>query len=117
MRDNVRFLLSVAAAWGFVVLSLAATALLVDLDLSEQEHAQAIEILGGHAAHVVTAALLLLVPLVFLVRSLFRRHVRAPRQLAEDARVMLTARSDEVCASLRRPWYARVRASWCSNHP
>ncbi len=91
MRDNVRFLLALAAAWGFVLLALAATALLVDLDLGADEHALAVEILRGRAAHVVIAALLLLAPLAFLVRALFRRYVNAPRQLAEDARVMLTA--------------------------
>jgi len=91
MRDNVRFLLALAAAWGFVLLSLAATALLVDLDLSADEHALAVEILRGRAAHVITAALLLLAPLAFLVRAFFRRHVSAPRQLVEDARVMLSA--------------------------
>ena len=114
MRDNVRFLLSVAAAWGFVVLSLAATAFLVDLDLSDQEHAQAVEILGEHAAHVVTAALLLLVPLVFLVRSLFRRYVRAPRQLAEDARVMLTANPAHRASLRGSPETKRLAAGFNS---
>ena len=110
MRDNVRFLLALAAAWGFVLLSLAATALLVDVDLSADEHALAVEILRGRAAHVITAALLLLAPLAFLVRAFFRRHVSAPRQLAEDARVMLTANPAHRAALRGSPETKRLAA-------
>jgi DNA polymerase-3 subunit epsilon len=91
MSTKARFFLSLAAAWGFVLFALAATALLVGADLADPEREQALAILRDRAAHVVVVALLLLVPLWFVLRELFRRYVRAPRRLADDARVMLTA--------------------------
>ena len=91
MSDRSRFLRWLAAAWCFVLLLLAAMLLLLGADLSEQERAQALEILRERIAHAVVAALLLLVPLAFALRALFRRYITAPRRLAEDVRVMLTA--------------------------
>jgi DNA polymerase-3 subunit epsilon len=91
MSGKARVYLALAIAWGFVLLALAGTALLVGADLSPAEREQALAILGDRAAHVVVAALLLLVPLVVVLRVLFRRYVSAPRRLAEDARIMLTA--------------------------
>jgi DNA polymerase-3 subunit epsilon len=91
MSGKARFYLALATAWGFVLLALAGTALLVGADLSAAEREQALAILRDRAAHVVVAALLLLVPLVVVLRVLFRRYVSAPRRLAEDARIMLTA--------------------------
>ena len=83
--------MTLATAWAFVLVAMAGTALLVGADLGTAEHEQALAILRDRAAHIVVAALLLPVPLYFLVRALFRRYVSAPRRLAEDARVMLTA--------------------------
>ena len=91
MSNKVRFYLALAVAWGFVLLALAGTALLVGVDLDAAERDQAVAILRDRAAHVVVAALLLLAPLYLVLRVLFRRYVSAPRRLAEDARVMLTA--------------------------
>jgi len=91
MSDRLRFLLALAAAWAFVLLAIGATALLAVADLDPAERAQLSGMVGERAAHVVVAALLLLVPLVFGLLALRRRYVSAPRQLAEDARVMLTA--------------------------
>jgi DNA polymerase III subunit epsilon len=91
MSDRLRFLLALAAAWGFVLFALGATALLVVADLSPAERAQLSAMLGERTPHIVVAALLLLVPLAVALRALHRRYVRAPRRLAEDARVMLTA--------------------------
>jgi DNA polymerase III subunit epsilon len=91
MSDRGRFLRWLAAAWCFVLLLLAAMLLLLGADLSAEERAQAVEILQERVAHAVVAALLLLVPLAFALRALFRRYITAPRRLAEDARVMLTA--------------------------
>ena len=91
MPDKVRILLALALAWGFVLFSLAATALLLGADLSAAELALVSPILRERAAHVVVAALLLLVPLALVLWSLLRRYVDAPRRLAEDARVMLAA--------------------------
>jgi len=91
MSDRLRFLRLLAAAWCFVLLLLAAMVLLLAADLSAQERAQAVEIAQERVAHFVVVALLLLVPLAFVLRALFRRYISAPRRLAEDARVMLTA--------------------------
>jgi DNA polymerase III subunit epsilon len=91
MSDKVRFLRMLVATWCVVLLLLAATLLLLGADLSENERAQAIEVLQERVAHVVVVALLLLAPLAFALRALFRRYISAPRRLAEDARVMLTA--------------------------
>jgi len=91
MSGKARFVVALAIAWGFVLLALAGTALLVGADLDAAEREQAVAILRDRAAHVVVAALLLLVPLYFALRVLFRRYVSAPRRLAEDARVMLSA--------------------------
>jgi DNA polymerase-3 subunit epsilon len=91
MSGKARFYLALATAWGFVLLALAGIALLVGADLSAAEREQAESILRDRAAHIAVALLLLLVPLVFMLRVLFRRYVSAPRRLAEDARLMLTA--------------------------
>ncbi len=91
MPDKGRFLLALALAWGFVLLSLATTGLLLGADLSAEELALVSPILRERAAHLVVAVLLLLVPLALGLWSLFRRYVDAPRRLAEDARVMLAA--------------------------
>jgi DNA polymerase-3 subunit epsilon len=91
MSGKSRFVLTLATAWGFLLLALAGTAALVGADLDAAEREQAMALLRDRAAHVVVAALLLLVALYFGLRMLFRRYVSAPRRLAEDARVMLTA--------------------------
>jgi DNA polymerase-3 subunit epsilon len=91
MSGKTRFFVALATAWAFVLVAMAGTALLVGADLGATEREQAAAILRDRAAHVVIAALLLLVPLHFVVRALYRRYVSAPRRLAEDARVMLTA--------------------------
>jgi DNA polymerase-3 subunit epsilon len=87
----MRFSLAVAAAWGFVVATLAATALLVAADLTERQRTVLGPILWDHAVSVFLVALVSLLPLAIIVRALFRRHVDAPAQLAEDARIMLAA--------------------------
>jgi len=87
----MRFSLAVAAAWGFVVATLAATALLVAADLTERQRAVLGPILWDHAVSVFLVALVSLLPLAIIVRALFRRHVDAPAQLSEDARIMLAA--------------------------
>jgi DNA polymerase-3 subunit epsilon len=91
MSGKARFVLALAIAWGCVLVALAGTALLVGADFSAAEREQAVAILRDRAAHVVVAVLMLLVPLHFVVRALFRRYISAPRRLAEDARIMLTA--------------------------
>ncbi len=59
--------------------------------MSESERALLVAVLHERAASVVVVSLLLLVPLVFILKALFRRYVAAPRRLAEDARIMQTA--------------------------
>ena len=91
MSDRIRIALALVAAWGLVLAAIGATLLLVGADLSEQERALVLPVLRERAASVIVVSLLLLVPLVFILKALFRRYVAAPRQLAEDARIMQTA--------------------------
>jgi DNA polymerase III subunit epsilon len=91
MRDKARFALALAAAWGFVLASVVAAALIVSADLTERELALVEAVLVDHAAIAIVAALLLIAPLAFVLRALFRRYVDAPARLNEDARIMLAA--------------------------
>jgi DNA polymerase-3 subunit epsilon len=91
MRDKLRFSLALGAAWGSVLVVVGATVLLVGADLDDQERALLAPVLKEHAASVILIAALLILPLALVLKALFRRYVSAPRQLAEDARIMLTA--------------------------
>jgi len=91
MSDRIRFAVALAAAWAFLLATLAAAALLVAADLSDAERALVAPLLREHAPSVVAIALLALVPLALILGVLHRRHVTAPRQLAEDARIILAA--------------------------
>ena len=89
--DRTRIALALFAAWGFVLAAIAATALLVGADSDEAQRRLLADVLAERAASIVVVSLLLLVPLFFVVRALFARCVKAPRRLAEDARIILTA--------------------------
>ena len=91
MSDKVRFALAVAAVWGFVVAALGAVVLVVGADLGERERALLEPVLRDRAAAAIVVALLLVFPIAVALQALFRRYVFAPRRLAEDARIMLTA--------------------------
>jgi len=91
MSDRTRFALALAAAWAFVLATMAAAALLVAADLSGEEQALLAPLAREHAPAVVLIAALALAPLALILRTLFRRYVAAPRQLAEDARIILAA--------------------------
>ncbi|MEO8676446.1 MAG: exonuclease domain-containing protein [Casimicrobiaceae bacterium] len=91
MSDRTRIALSLLAAWGLILGAMGVTVALIAADMSEQERAQILPALSQHAASVVVVALLLLGPLLFVARALVRRYVTAPRRLAEDARIILSA--------------------------
>ncbi len=91
MHGKVRFALALAASWAVVVLAGAAAVLLVAADLGEAERALLDPILRERAPSLMLAALLLLVPLAFIVRALSRRYVTAPAKLVDDAHIMLAA--------------------------
>jgi DNA polymerase-3 subunit epsilon len=91
VRDRTRVALALLAAWGFVLAAMGATVALVAVDMSESERAQLLPALSQHAASAVVVSLLLLVPLLLVVRTLVRRYIAAPRRLAEDARIILSA--------------------------
>ena len=91
MSDKIRFALALAAAWALVLVTIAAAVLLVAADASAEEQALLAHLLREHAPSVAVIALLALAPLALILRALFRRYVAAPRQLAEDVRVMLAA--------------------------
>jgi DNA polymerase III subunit epsilon len=91
VSDRLRLGLALLAAWGLVLAAIAATALLVGADLTAEERQPLEQILLDRAPHVIVISLLLLVPLVFILQTLFRRYIVAPRKLSEDVRIMLTA--------------------------
>jgi DNA polymerase III subunit epsilon len=91
MSDRLRIGIALFAAWGLVLAAVGAAALLVGADLADYERAVLIAVLSERAASLVVVSLLLLVPLVFILNALFRRHVKAPRRLADDIRIMMSA--------------------------
>ena len=91
MAERYRFALAVAAAWAFLVAAVAGAALLVSADLESAQRQAIAQMLAERAPSLVVAALILLVVLAFALHGLWRRHVTAARQLAEDARIMLHA--------------------------
>ena len=91
MSDRTRIGLALVAAWGLVLAAIAAAALLVGADLADYQRAVLAAVLQERAPMLVVVSLLLLVPLVFILNALFARYVKAPRRLAEDIRIMLTA--------------------------
>jgi DNA polymerase-3 subunit epsilon len=91
MSDKVRFALVLIATWGFILAVIAAGALLVGVDLAEPQREALASLLRERAASIAVVALLLLFPLALVVQALLRRYVSGPRQLAEDARIMLVA--------------------------
>ncbi len=91
MRDRIRFLLVLAAAWGLVVAVICATVLLVGADLDERDRALVAAILRERTVAAVVVVTLLILPLALVLQALLARYVVAPRQLAEDARIMLAA--------------------------
>ncbi len=93
MSDRIRIGLALLAAWGLVLAAIVAAVLLVGADIGEQDRAALIRILGDRAPHLVVVSLLLVAPLAFVLRALFRLYVAAPRKLAEDVRIMLVANS------------------------
>jgi len=91
VKDRARIAIALVAGWGLVLAAIGATLLLVGADLTAQERGLLIPVLRERSASVVVVSLLLLVPLVFILKALFRRYVVAPRELVEDARIMQAA--------------------------
>jgi DNA polymerase-3 subunit epsilon len=90
-RDGLRIALALVAAWGLVLASIAATVLLVGADLGDGQRRFLLGMLEERAAAMVVVSLILLAPLYLILEVLFGRYVKAPRKLAEDARIMLGA--------------------------
>ncbi len=91
MSDRIRIGLALLAAWGLVLAAIVAAVLLVGADVSELDRSALLRILGDRAPHLIVVSLLLIAPLAFVLRALFRLYVAAPRKLAEDVRIMLVA--------------------------
>ncbi|MFO1317083.1 MAG: exonuclease domain-containing protein [Burkholderiales bacterium] len=91
MSDRIRFALALAAAWGTVVAAAGGALAFAAADMAPADRALLAQLLRDRAPSLVVAALLLLLPLAWVVRTLVRQFVTAPRQLAEDARIMLVA--------------------------
>jgi DNA polymerase-3 subunit epsilon len=110
MSDKVRFALVLIATWGFILAVIAAGALLVGVDLAEPQREALASLLRERAASIAVVALLLLFPLALLVQALLRRSISGPRQLAEDARIMLVANPAHRAAA-RGPAETRALAA------
>src|SRR5512136_2100478 len=91
MPDRVRIALALLAAWGLVLAAIAAILLLVGADLADYQRAVMLAVVRDHAASVILVSLLLIAPMVVILKVLFARYVKAPRRLAEDVRVAMTA--------------------------
>jgi DNA polymerase-3 subunit epsilon len=91
MSDRVRFVLVLAAAWGFVLASMAGAFLLLGADLDENGRAALVILLTEQAASLVVAAIVVLVVLAIVHRALWQRYVTSARQLVEDTETMLRA--------------------------
>ena len=91
MSDKARKVVALAAAWTLLLSAIAATALLVGADMDEQERALLVAALQKRAVSIVIVSLLLIAPLWFVLQALFQRYIQAPRQLAEDLRVIQSA--------------------------
>ncbi len=100
MPSRMRVALTFVVAWVAMVAAIGAALLLVAVELGESERSAFAAMLRDGAAGFAEAAFLLGIPLWFGVRTLLRRYVAAPRRLAEDARVMLSA-NPEHRAKLR----------------
>jgi DNA polymerase III subunit epsilon len=91
MSSRMRAALTFLLAWVSMLAAVGATLLLVAAGLGVSERLAFAAILRDGAAGFAEAALLLAIPLWFGVSALLRHYVSAPRRLAEDARIMLTA--------------------------
>ena len=91
MPSRMRVVLTFVVAWVAMLAAVGATLLLVAVELGELERRAFAAMLRDGAAGFAEAAFLLGIPLWFGVRALLRHYVSAPRRLAEDARVMLSA--------------------------
>ena len=100
MPSRMRVALTFVVAWVAMVAAIGAALLLVAVELGESERSAFAAMLRDGAVGFAEAAFLLGIPLWFGVRTLLRRYVAAPRRLAEDARVMLSA-NPEHRAKLR----------------
>jgi len=109
--DRARIALLALAAWGFVVAAILATGALVAADLPSADRAELAGLLVRRVAAVVVAALLLLAPVALVVRTLYRRHVKAAERLAEDARIILNANPAHRAAAQDAPALAKLGGS------
>jgi DNA polymerase-3 subunit epsilon len=91
MRDRVRIGLALLAAWGLVLSAIVAAAFLVGADVADYQRAVLVAVMRERAPSLVIVSLFLLAPLIGILNALFRRYVKAPRRLAEDLRIMMTA--------------------------
>jgi len=91
MSDNGRKVVALVATWSLLLSAIAAMVLLAGADMDEQERTLVATVLQKRAVSIVIVSLLLIAPLWFVLQALFRRYIQAPRELAEDVRVMLSA--------------------------
>lgn len=91
MSDGKRIAIALVAAWGLVMASIVAILLLIGADLAEDQRRIVVAIVAERIPHVVIVSLLLIAPMVGILRLLFARYVFAPRRLADDVGIMISA--------------------------
>src|SRR5512144_3238714 len=111
MSGKIRFALALAASWAVVVGASCAVVLLAAADLGDQERALLAPIVRERAASLILGAVLLVVPLAFIVRALLARYVTAPAKLVEDAQIMLAANPSHRAPSRGSAELARLATS------
>ena len=112
MSGKIRFALTLAVSWAVFVGAACAIALLAAADLGDNERALLAAILRERAASLILGALLLLIPLAFIVRALLQRYVTEPARLVEDAQIMLAANPSHRAPSRGSAELERLAASF-----
>jgi len=111
MSDRARLALALLAAWGLVLAAIASILLIVAADVADWQRAVLLAVLEEHFASVVLVSLLLIAPLVVILRMLFARYVAAPRRLAEDMRIMMSANPSHRAVATGSAEVKRLAAS------
>jgi len=111
MTDRSRVGLLSLAAWAIALAAVAAVGALVGAGFSDAERTEVLRVLDRHVASLGIVALLALAPIAFVVRSLYVRHVTAPRRLSEDVRIMLSVNPSHRAVPFGSAPVARLAAS------
>ena len=90
-RDWLAYVALLGGAWLLLLLLFALVLGIGGSTLSDEEHALLLPIVTERIGLAALVALIIVLPLGIVVPPLFKRYVVAPRQLAESARIVLSA--------------------------